>query len=57
MRYESIRGELSFPALQDHSQNCFGILETGAEWAIRAMEAAITEADAFLKTLDQEQGS
>ena len=37
MRYESIRGELSFPALQDHSQNCFGILETGAEWAIEEL--------------------
>src|SRR4029453_9373430 len=39
MRYESIRGELSFPALQDHSQNCFGILETGAEWASRVSPA------------------
>ena len=33
MRYESIRGELSLPALQELGQNCFGIPEKGAEWA------------------------
>jgi len=34
MRYESIRGELSLPALQELGQNCFGIPEKGAEWAV-----------------------
>ena len=36
MRYESIRGELSLPALQELGQNCFGIPEKGAEWAFDA---------------------
>ena len=31
MRYESIRSELSLPSLQALWQNCFGILEKGAE--------------------------
>ncbi len=31
MRYESIRGELSLPSLQELWQNGFGILEKGAE--------------------------
>jgi hypothetical protein len=31
MRYESIRSELSLPSLQELWQNCFGILEKGAE--------------------------
>ena len=35
MRYESIRGELRLPALQERGPNCFGIPEKGAEWAIK----------------------
>jgi hypothetical protein len=31
VRYESIRGELSFPSLQERGQNGFGIPEKGAE--------------------------
>ncbi len=34
MRYESIRGELSLPSLQELWQNGFGILEKGAECKI-----------------------
>jgi hypothetical protein len=31
VRYESIRGELGFPSLQELGQNGFGIPEKGAE--------------------------
>src|SRR5262249_18191138 len=32
VRYESIRGELGFPSLQELGQNGFGIPDKGAEW-------------------------
>ena len=38
MRYESIRGELSLPSLQELWQNGFGILEKGAECKIGARQ-------------------
>ena len=39
MRYESIRGELSLPSLQELWQNGFGILEKGAECKFRGLMA------------------
>ena len=38
VRYESIRGELGFPSLQELGQNCFGIPEKGAEWACEGVD-------------------
>src|SRR3979411_1650054 len=35
MRYESIRGEISLPSLQELWQNGFGILEKGAECKLK----------------------
>jgi hypothetical protein len=35
VRYESIRGELGLPSLQELWQNCFGVPEKGAECKIR----------------------
>ena len=36
VRYESIRGELGLPSLQELWQNCFGIPEKGAECKLYA---------------------
>ena len=56
MRYESIRSELSLPSLQALWQNCFGILEKGAECKLWSNKRHNAQRTARLQGLVQDYG-